>query len=116
MTEKQVVQMPSVPFRPKAGEATAPTVLILNDGNEYKLKYTLGTMQAMSEEFGGSFLESNVLASINETKLAKLIHYGLRKHHGNLTLEQLVELIDAEMIPYVLETFVTAFRRDHPKQ
>lgn len=91
---------------------TTPATITLSDDKERVLRYSIGTMKKLKVLFGNSLFRGG-LNDLDEEKLPVLIWYGL-KHSApggdpNLTLEQVEELIDAQMLPYVMSRFLMAF-------
>ncbi len=91
---------------------TTPATITLSDGKERVLRYSIGTMKKLKELFGASLFKGG-LNDLDEEKLPILIWYGLK--HGapggdpTLTQDQVEELIDAQMLPYVMSRFLMAF-------
>lgn len=86
-------------------ETPTPTrgVQIMLDRVRY-MRYSLGTIRKIREEFGVEALE----AGLSGDKLAKVLWYGLVTDDPSLTVEQLEELIDLENMKGVLEVMTKA--------
>src|SRR5438132_8444446 len=87
---------------------TTPATITLSDGKERVLRYSLGTMKKLKKLFGSSLFKGG-LNDLDEEKLPVLIWYGLNHNSEggdpSLTLEQVEEAIDAQMLPYVMSKF-----------
>lgn len=89
---------------------TTPVTISLSDNKERVLRYSIGTMKRLKEKFGESLFKGG-LNNLDEEKLPVLIWHGLN-HSLNpdpITQEQVEELIDAQMLPYVMAKFFEAF-------
>src|SRR5688572_7837364 len=71
-------------------QITRPTERVKIDlGDQvFTLRYTLRAMKEAAEEFGGSISSIEVLKTIDERNLGKLIWYGLRADQPEMTVEQ----------------------------
>ncbi len=87
---------------------TTPATITLSDGKERVLRYSIGTMKKLRDKFKASLFKGG-LNDIDEDKLPVLIWHGLVHEDPSLTLEQVEELIDAQMLPYVMSRFFLAF-------
>ncbi len=87
---------------------TTPATIILSDGKERVLRYSIATMKKLKTKFGQSVFKGG-LNDLDEEKLPVLIWFGLVHEDATLTQEQVEELIDAQMLPYVMSRFLIAF-------
>lgn len=85
---------------------TEPVVLILSDGVERHLRYTLGALRRLKGVLGASLIGGK-LGDMDEDKLPELIAAGLVGE--KLTADQVAELIDARALGYVAQKFMEAF-------
>ena len=69
-----------------------------------RLRYTLGTLRRIREEFGEAVLSSGVA----EDKLAKILWYGLRTDDPSLKPEDIEELIDLQQLPELVKALEVA--------
>jgi hypothetical protein len=88
---------------------TTPATITLSDGKERVLRYSIGTMKKLRTAFGATSLLKDGLQNIDEDKLPILIWHGLVHEDPTLTVEQVEELIDAQMLAYVMSRFSLAF-------
>ena len=65
-------------------------------------------MKKLKAKFGQSLFKGG-LNDLDEEKLPVLIWYGLVHEDKDLTQDQVEELIDAQMLPYVMSRFLLAF-------
>lgn len=77
--------------------------ITLADGQEYRLRYTLGTLRQMREKFGKEMEQG-----LGQGQVADVLLMGLRDHHPNLTKEQLEDLVDGENLKDVTEAMMRA--------
>ena len=99
-------------------QITRPTErvkIVLADDVERTLRYTLRAMKEAAEEFGGSIASIDVLKTIDEQNLGKLIWYGLRADQPDITVEQVEDLIDPPMLPYVMQQYRAALTAAIPE-
>jgi hypothetical protein len=98
---------------------TTPATITLADGKERILRYSLKAMKKLKSQFGASLFRGG-LNDLDEDKLPELLFHGLNhKYEGgdpNLTLDEVEELVDAQMLPYVMERFLTAFGGSVPEK
>lgn len=85
--------------------AITPTrgVPILLD-RERRLRYTLGDLRRIREEFG----EDALKAGVTEEKLAKILWYGLKRDDPTLKVEEIEELIDLPDLPELVKALGVA--------
>lgn len=88
---------------------TDPVLIILSDGVERHLRYTLGALRRLKGKLGDS-LTGGSFVNLNDDQLPELIAEGLIE--GDLTAEQVADLIDARALAYVGERFMEAFGVD----
>ena len=88
---------------------TTPITITLSDNKERTLRYSIGTMKKLRTAFGATSLLKDGLKEIDEDKLPILIWHGLVHADPQLTVEQVEELIDAQMLGYVMNRFALAF-------
>lgn len=68
------------------------------------LRYTLGTLRKIRQEFG----QEQLAAGVSEEKLAKVLWYGLVGDDPDLKQEDVENLIDLEHLPVVVKAMRTA--------
>lgn len=98
-------------------DETRPTegVRVTLGGREYTLRYTFAALKAAKKEFNGSILKQETLQNLDEENLGKIIWYGLRAHHPDVTLEHVEENMDFPTFPYFMSKFVEAITASLPE-
>ena len=87
---------------------TTPTSIILADGKERHLRYSLGAVKRIKEKFGKTFTE--ILGHPPEDFLPTVLLAGIINKEEGLTEEKLLEdLLTGPMIEYAQLCFVEAF-------
>ena len=98
---------------------TTPATIILADGKERILRYTLKSMKLLKQKFGASLFKGG-LNDLDEEKLPELLLAGLNHNSAggdpSLTLDQVEELVDAQMLPYAMSRFLMAFGGSVPEK
>jgi hypothetical protein len=84
-------------------------------GKEYTLRYTFAALKAAKKEFNGSILKQETLQKLDEENLGKIIWYGLRAHHPDVTLEYVEENVDYPTFPYFMSKFVESVTASMPE-
>lgn len=90
---------------------TEPVTIVLSDGVERQLRYSVAALRRLKGELGVSIM-SGQLGAIDEEELPKIIAAGLVGE--KLTPDQIAELIDIRGLKYVMEKFVQAFTDSLP--
>lgn len=91
---------------------TEPIPIILSDGKERHLRYTLRAMRILKEKFGASLLAGGI-SELDEDRLPALIAAGLIEQ--DLTTDQVEDLVDTRALTYLVGQVVKAFAGDTPK-
>ncbi len=97
-----------MPENPVVERPTTPATIILSDGKERVLRYSIKTMKKLKLKFNESLFKGG-LNNLDEDKIPVLIWFGLVHEDATLTEDQVEELIDAQMLPYVMSRFLMAF-------
>lgn len=79
-------------------------VVVMLD-KERRLRYTLGTMRKIREEFGADAVEKGFATD----ELSRLFLYGLKHEDPKLTLEDVEEMVDGENLKTLTDAMVAAF-------
>jgi hypothetical protein len=75
---------------------------------EFTLRYDIGAMKEAKAEFGGSITSPRVLAGIDEDKIGKLLWYGLRANHPEITVEEIDLLVDPTQMKDIMRSYAKA--------
>ena len=78
-----------------------PVTIVLHDGRERGLRYSMATLRRIKQDLGVSLLRGG-LENIDEDKISALIYLGLTDKAG-ITPEEIDEALDSSHIPYLLE-------------
>lgn len=97
---------------PKAIERVKVT---LGDGVERTLRYTVAAMKEARDEFGGSITSMEILKTIDETRIGKLLWYGLRADQPEITPEQIDNLVEPPLMPHIMGQYWAAMNASTPK-
>jgi len=94
------------------GQTPTPTRgVVVQLDRERRLRYTLGVMRKIREEFGKDAVEEGFA----NDDLAKLFLYGLQHEDPDLTLEQVEEMVDGENLKSLTDAMVEAFgQKENP--
>lgn len=91
-------------------EQTYPTpgVPVKIGGRDFVLRYPASSMKQAREEFGGSITNFAIVRTIDETKIGKLLWYGTKANHPEVSVEELEDLFDYTQVEYVLTQYFKA--------
>lgn len=97
---------------------TYPTQTVpvnLGDGKPRELRYNLGTLRRLREQFGISVLNGDLLRSLDESRLPELLFEGLTDKTGIADADALAEMIPPAAAPYLVQQFLAAFTGQFPE-
>jgi hypothetical protein len=92
---------------------TEPVEIDLGDGKVRHLRYSLGSMRRLKKQFGKTLMAAETLMSLDEDRLADLIHEGLVEKDG-LSVDDMADMIDSRRIKDLVEAFSLAFAGSFP--
>lgn len=89
--------------------------IVLSDGVQRELRYTLASFRDIKRATGKSFLRDGaaMLSELDEEVLPLLIHSGLKEK--TISVDQVAELISPSMLEQVVSAFVEAITESMPK-
>lgn len=89
--------------------------IILSDGVERELRYTLGSMRRLRKKYGKSLLDKEALLALDEETIPDLIFEGLSQKEG-LTADAVADLLDTRKLKETIEKFFEAFAGALPEK
>ena len=75
--------------------------LVILEGKEFYLRFTLNSMRMLEKTYGIKI--DTISDELDLSKVQALLHVGMRKHHPELTFEEVGDLVDMSNINMVVD-------------
>lgn len=89
--------------------------IVLKDGNEYILEFTLNALIEIEDLFGSISEVYKIFEDFNLKKLRGLLYAGLIEHHEDMTERKVGSLLDMADLAGTVEILSKAFTKAFPE-
>lgn len=90
--------------------------IILKDGNEYRIEFTLNALCELEDIFGDITEVYKIFNNFNLKSLRGLLYCGLVEHHPDITVRKAGSLFDTAVLNDIVEALTKAFEKAFPTE